>query len=127
MILKKQLSHTGVDFRRMGVLGSVAVVHVLGDPDFVGDDVSNNLQLSEAAASLTANDSSRSGILTGDQRLKQAKIIIDMVTSSTFRVPEVAALFMDEMASSAMLHEVHPSLNAYLNDLVLETFQVIKR
>ena len=126
MILKKQLSNTRVDFQRMGVLGAVAVVHVLSDPEFVGDDVSNNLELSEAAASLTANDSSCSGILTGDQRLKQAKAIIDMVTSFTFRIPEVAALFMDEMASSVILYDVHASLSAYLNDLVLDTFQVIE-
>ena len=82
--------------------------------------------MSEAAASLTFNDSSHSGVLTGDQRLKQAKTIIDTVQSSTLRLPEVAALFMDEMASSAILHEVHPSLNAYLNDLILDTFQVLQ-
>ena len=78
--------------------------------------------MSEDAASLTFNDSS--GVLTGDQRLKLAKSIIDTVQSSTLCLPEVIALFFDEMASSAILHEVHSSLNECLITLNKDNFEI---
>ena len=124
MIIKKQLSHTRVEFQRMGILGSVALVHVLANPDLVGE-LSDDGQLSQGAASLTVNDAGRSGILTGDERVSQAKTIIDIVNTSTKRVPEVAALFMDEMASTSLMHDIHPSLHSHLYDAVSETFQVL--
>lgn len=123
MIIKKQLSHTRVEFQRMGILGSVALVHVLANPEFVGE-LSGDEQLSQGASSLTIMDSTRSGVLTSEQRLTQAKTIIDIVNASTKRVPEVAALFMDEMASTSLMHEIHPQLHNYLYDSVSETFQV---
>lgn len=125
MIIKKQLSHTRVEFQRMGILGSVALVHVLANPELVGE-LSDDGQLNQSSASsLTITDPSRSGVITNDQRLTQAKTIIDMVNASTKRVPEVAALFMDEMASTSLIHDIHPSLHSYLYDSVSETFQVL--
>ena len=94
MIIKKQLSHTRVDFLRMGILGSVALVHVLANPELIGDlSVDGELNQS-TASSLTITDSSRSGVLTSEQRLTQAKTIINLVRASTKRVPDVDALFM---------------------------------
>lgn len=108
----------------MGTLGSVALVHVLANPDLVGE-LSGDEQLnSQGASSLTITDSGRNGVLTGGQRLTQAKTIIDIVNASTKRVPEVAALFMDEMASTSLMHDIHPNLHSYLYDSVSETFQV---
>jgi uncharacterized membrane protein len=36
MIIKKQLAGKQVDYQRMGVLGSVALIHVLANPELVG-------------------------------------------------------------------------------------------
>ena len=145
MIIKKQLSHTRVDFLRMGILGSVALVHVLANPELIGDlSVDGELNQS-TASSLTITDSSRSGVLTSEQRLTQAKTIINLVRASTKRVPDVDALFMvyfiqyfriqkikyscfcyiqDEMASTSLIHDIHPSLHSHLYETTSESFQV---
>ena len=92
MIIRKQLCHTRIEFQRMGVLGSVALVHSLADPDLVGSLGSNqsnsSIHLSQATSSITISDAT-GNILTGDQRLAQAKKIIDLVHGCTQRVPEV--------------------------------------
>ena len=123
MILRKQLCHTRVEFQRMGVIGSVALIHVLGDVDLVGETTESIC--SEAPSSLTISDTT-SNILTGDQRLVQARKVIDLVNSCTLRAPEVAALFMDEMANSLLFHDLHPALQSYLYETVAESFQVTK-
>ena len=94
MIIKKQLSHTRVDFQRMGILGSVALVHVLANPEFISD-LSGDVELNESTAcSFINTDSSRSAMLTSEERLTQAKTIINLVKLSTKRAPDVDALFM---------------------------------
>lgn len=123
MIIKKQLAGKQVEYQRMGILGSVALIHVLANPEFVGE-LAGDGQLSQSSSSLTITDSSRSGLLQSDQRLAQAKAIIDIVNASTKQVPEVTALFMDEMASTSLVHDIHPSLHSYLYDGVSEKFQV---
>lgn len=123
MIIKKQLSHTRIEFQRMGVLGSVALVHVLANPELIGE-LDADEQPSQGASSFTITDVNRSGVPTSGQRLAQAKAIIDIVNSSTKRVPEVAALFMDEMASTSLMHDIHPSLHSYLYESVSDAFQV---
>ncbi|XP_057379729.1 Fanconi anemia group D2 protein-like [Daphnia carinata] len=122
MIIKKQLAGKQVEYQRMGILGSVALIHVLANPELVGE-LSGDGQFSQSSSSLTITDSSRSGILQSDQRLIQAKAIIDLVNASTKHVPEVTALFMDEMASTSLVHDIHPSLHSYLYDGVSEKFQ----
>lgn len=108
----------------MGILGSVALIHVLSNPDLVGELSGDGQLSSQGACSLTILDSTRSGVLKSEKRIAQAKTIIDIVNASTKRVPEVAALFMDEMASTSLMHDIHPHLHSYLYDSVSETFQV---
>ena len=122
MIIRKQLCHTRIEFQRMGVFGSVALVHSLADPELVGD-TNQEMQLNETVSSI-AFSSASSDILTGAERLRQAKKVIDLVHGCTKRVPEVAALFMDEMASSLLFHDLHPTLQSYLYETVVESFQV---
>lgn len=126
MIIKKQLAGKQVEYQRMGILGSVALIHVLANPELVGELSGNGQfsQSSQSSSSLTITDASRSGVLQSDQRLIQAKAIIDIVNASTKHVPEVTALFMDEMASTSLVHDIHPSLHSYLYDGVSEKFQV---
>lgn len=121
MVNKKQLSHTRVEFQRMGVIGSVALVHVLANPDLI-DGVGSD---SQSTLEQVPTDSRRTGVLTGQERLILAKNIIDMVNDSTKRSPEVAALFMDEMASASLMFDIHPSLYRFLNEHITEKFQVI--
>ena len=123
MIIKKQLAGKQVDYQRMGVLGSVALIHVLANPELVGE-LNGEIQLSQTASSLTINDSGRNGVLNSEQRLAQAKAIFDMVIVSTKHVPEVNALFMDEMASTSLMHDIHPSLHGHLYEGVSDKFQV---
>ena len=123
MIIRKQLCHTRIEFQRMGVIGSVALVHSLADPELVGE-ANQEIQLNETVSSITISSAS-GDILTGAERLRQAKKIIDLVHGCTKRVPEVAALFMDEMASSLLFHDLHPMLQSYLYETVAESFQVI--
>lgn len=125
MIIKKQLAGKQVEYQRMGILGSVALIHVLANPELVGELSGNGQfsQSSQSSSSLTITDASRSGVLQSDQRLIQAKAIIDIVNASTKHVPEVTALFMDEMASTSLVHDIHPSLHSYLYDGVSEKFQ----
>lgn len=123
MIIRKQLCHTRIEFQRMGVIGSVALVHSLADPELVGD-TNQEMRLDETLSSITISSAS-GDILTGTERLKQAKKVIDLVHGCTKRVPEVAALFMDEMASSLLFHDLHPMLQSYLYETVAESFQVM--
>lgn len=122
MIVKKQLSNTRVDFQRMGVLGAVALINVLSDPDLVGELTSADVRLTDLSSA--ADASGRNGVLTGDQRLQLAKNLIDLVHTYTERVPEVSALFMDELASLSLLRDMHPTLHSYLYDSVSDAFQV---
>lgn len=130
MVVKKQLYNRRTDFQRMGVLGAVALVNVLSDPELIGQLASSDLRLADmsACSDLSARGqhyaASGDGVMTGDQRLVLAKNLIDLVRGCTERVPEVAALFMDEMASLSLLHEMHPTLHAYLYDSVSDAFQV---
>ncbi len=73
MLIKKQLHHTRVEFVRMGVLGCVALVQCLADPELVGAGA-NQLQLSanESATPASLSQSTAAGDLPdGEQRLKQ--------------------------------------------------------
>lgn len=124
MIIKKQLAGKQVEYQRMGVLGSVALIHVLANPELVGE-ISGDGQARQSTSSLTINDSGRNGVLQSDQRLSQAKAIINIVNASTKHVPEVTALFMDEMASTSLMYDIHPSLHSYLYEDVFEKFQVL--
>jgi Fanconi anaemia protein FancD2 nuclease len=131
MIIKKQLHHTRVEFQRMGVVGCVSLVQCLADTELTGD-VSQQLQLSGnenmSSLNLAMPDSGSSGnnLPTGEQRLKQARRLIDMTRACSEKKPEVAALFMDEMANAVLIYELHPALQSYLYDLVAESFQVIQ-
>lgn len=119
MIIKKQLSHTRVEFQRMGIIGSVALVHVLANPELI-DGVGSDSQFDQ----IPTIDARRTGVLNGRERLILARSIIDMVNDSTVRCPEVAALFMDEMASASLIYDIHPSLYRFLNEQITEKFQV---
>jgi len=126
MTVKKQLYNRRTDFQRMGVLGAVALVAVLSDPELIGPGTCADVRLAEVSVGSGAGMLSTStASLSGDQRLQLAKSLMDLVNGCTERAPEVAALFMDEMASLSLLNEMHPALHAYLYDNVSDTFQVI--
>ena len=56
--------------------------------------------------------------------MHQARKLIDMAQTCTKRFPDIAALFMDEMANAVLIYDLHPALQFYLYDMVAETFQV---
>ncbi len=60
----------------------------------------------------------KEGLSSGKRRITVAMALMKLVKSCTERAPEVAALYMDELASLPLLDEMHPFIRSKLYEYV---------
>ncbi|KAK8726859.1 hypothetical protein OTU49_010097, partial [Cherax quadricarinatus] len=111
ILVRKQLSHSDLKYKLIGVLNAALVVK-----NMVGqDDSQDSLITSSGKASSSALNSSL---------LKEAENLLHLVLSSTAKSPTASALFMDEMASIILKEGMNSKLEEWVCEKMTDDFQV---
>ncbi|XP_069186232.1 Fanconi anemia group D2 protein isoform X2 [Procambarus clarkii] len=110
ILVRKQLSHTDLKYKLIGVLNAALVVK-----NMVAIDDSHN------SVSTSTTSTSASGL--NSSFLKEAENLLHLVLSSTARSPTASALFMDEMASITLKEGMNSKLEEWVCEKMTDDFQ----
>ncbi|XP_071548151.1 Fanconi anemia group D2 protein-like isoform X1 [Panulirus ornatus] len=103
ILVRKQLSHSDLKYKLIGVLNAaLAVKNMVG-----ADESQDSTGVSRVNTSL----------------LKEAENLLHLVLSSTAKSPRAAALFMDEMASITLKEGMNSKLEEWVCEKMTDDFQ----
>ncbi|XP_076105835.1 Fanconi anemia group D2 protein-like [Mytilus galloprovincialis] len=99
IIIRKQLSNNSPKYKRMGIIGAIMIVK-----------------------SIAYNSKNGQSGLT-EESYKQVVALLNLVRTSINRIPEAAALFMDELANVIQKGCLDPKVEAWIDETVISDFQ----
>ncbi|EDV26134.1 uncharacterized protein TRIADDRAFT_55926 [Trichoplax adhaerens] len=108
IILRKQLTHSKINYRLMGVTGGTTAVSCLASQNSNKDQTEN---------------SSSNGLAGNESALSQATELLELLYKSCDGIPEVAALLYDELAGIITSDNISIKVKTWINELIVTTFQ----
>ncbi|XP_070557572.1 Fanconi anemia group D2 protein-like isoform X2 [Ptychodera flava] len=110
MVIRKQLSSNSSKYKRIGVIGAIAIIHNMayhGNVETESGDLSESLTTSSIE----------------NNNYKQVISLLELVRSSSSKMPESSALFFDELAAIVQKGEMDPKVQKCINESILSDFQ----
>ncbi|XP_037793800.1 LOW QUALITY PROTEIN: Fanconi anemia group D2 protein-like [Penaeus monodon] len=107
IMVRKQLSHTDIKYKLIGVLNAVQAVK-------------NMVETEDSRGSLETTSSTD---LESSSTLKEAENLLHLVLSSTAKSPTASALFMDEMASIILKEGMNSKFEEWVCEKMTDDFQ----
>ncbi|XP_021343216.1 Fanconi anemia group D2 protein-like [Mizuhopecten yessoensis] len=105
ILIRKQLSSNSPKYKRMGVIGAIMIIKSIAYK-------STNTVLTQLES-----------VPLSDDLYKQVVSLLQMVKTSSSRTPEVAALFMDELAAVIRRGQMDSKVETWISENVITDFQ----
>ncbi|KAB7499610.1 Fanconi anemia group D2 protein, partial [Armadillidium nasatum] len=101
IMIKKQLSHPDIKFKKLGVVGAVLTLKItMGTSNSDGEDSSDM-----------------------ETNLKESEVLFNAVKESTTNYPCSSALFMDELATNILKNGLNQRLEKWISEKVIGDFE----
>ncbi|XP_077977229.1 Fanconi anemia group D2 protein-like [Glandiceps talaboti] len=110
IVIRKQLSSNTAKYKRIGVIGAITIIHNMAH------HTKTVSQADEQSESLNVSSMS-------NDNYKQVISLLELVRSSSGKMPETAALFFDELAAVVQKGDLDPQVEACISESILADFQ----